>query len=140
MATETLDQQAQMALNSGRTFVWHEVYGPNTEASINFYTKALGFGTTSAEMEGFGTYHMLTKNGQPVAGVIGTAGNPRLSDVPPHWSTYISVDNVDETITKCQQLGATVEVPAMDVPTVGRMALIKDPQGAYVWIFKGEPK
>jgi|SRR5579862_7615927 len=137
MPTETQNQQA---INTGRTFVWHEVYGPSADASIDFYTKALDFGTTSMEMGNMGTYHMLTRDGQPVAGVIGTAGDPRMSDVPPHWSTYVSVDDVDARITKCVQCGATVEVPAMDVPTVGRMALIKDPQGAHVWIFKPEPQ
>lgn len=137
MATETMDQ---MAINNGRTFVWHEVYGASAEASIEFYTKALGFGTTTMEMGEMGPYHMLTRNGQPVCGVQGTANNPQLSDVPPHWATYISVDDVDATLVTCQQHGATVEVPAMDVPTVGRMALIKDPQGAHVFIFKGEPQ
>ena len=135
MPSETLDQHA---LNTGRTFCWHEVYGANAEASIEFYTKALDFGTTSMDMGPMGTYHMLTRNGQTVAGVVGTAGDPRISDVPPHWSTYIAVEDVDASVAKCLEHGASVEVPAMDVPTVGRMALIKDPQGAHVWLFRGE--
>ena len=36
------------------------------------------------------------------------------------------------------ELGATTGAPAMDVPTIGRMALIREPQGAHVWLFKGE--
>jgi len=137
MPTETQDQQA---LITGRTFVWHEVYGANAEASIDFYTEALGFGTTSMDMGPMGTYHMLTREGQGVAGIIGTANDPQMAEVPPHWATYLSVDDVDARVEKCVEHGGTLVVPAMDVPTVGRMALIHDPQGAHVWLFKGEPQ
>lgn len=129
--------QDQNLLNVGRTFVWHEIYGASSQASIDFYTEALDFGTTEMKMEGMGdfTYKMLTRNGMPVAGVMGTSEMPQLDQVPPHWATYISVDNVDERLAKCLSLGATTMVEPMDVPSVGRMALIKDPQGAVVWLF-----
>lgn len=135
MSTDTLNQQQ---LNVGRTFVWHEVYAPSTQASLDFYTQALGFGTESADMGPGGTYHMLTMNGAPVAGVISTE-DPMMAGVPPHWSTYLHVDDVDARIAKCEEHGGKVVVPAMDVPTIGRMALIQDPQGAHIWLFKGTP-
>lgn len=124
------------ALSTGRTFVWHEVYGPSIEAAVEFYTKALDFGVEKFEMGSHGTYTMLSKNGKSVAGVVSTNELPN-PDVPPHWATYIAVDDVDARLQKCKDLGATVVVPAMDVPTVGRMALIADPQGAHIWLFKG---
>ncbi|AIE86252.1 VOC family protein [Fimbriimonas ginsengisoli] len=127
-------------LNNGRTFVWHEVYGASSQASIDFYTSALDFGFTEMEMGSMGTYKMLTRNGIPVCGVLGTTEMEQIKDAPPHWATYLSVDDVDARLTKCQELGATVVVPAMDVPTVGRMALIMDPQGAHIWLFKGAPQ
>ena len=127
------------SLMQGRTFVWHEVYAPDTQASIDFYTKALGFGSTSMSMGEMGDYHMLTRDGQPVCGVISTT-EMKMDGVPPHWATYISVPDVDATLTAAQEHGATVVVPAMDVPTIGRMALISDPQGAHVWVFKPEPQ
>ena len=121
----------------GQTFCWHEVYGASSQASIDFYTKALGFGTTKHEM-GDMTYHMLTKNGVPVAGVLGT-DEMEMKGVPPHWAVYIAVDSVDQSLAKCQELGANVVVGPMDVPTVGRMVLITDPQGAHVWLFQSVP-
>ncbi len=136
MATETRDQQA---IATGRTFVWHEVYGASAQASLDFYTKALGFGTETMDMGPMGSYTMLTKNGTAIAGVIGTGDDPRMAGVPPHWSTYLAVDDVDESLKACVEHGATVEVQPMDVPTIGRMALIKDPQGAHIWIFTGTP-
>jgi predicted enzyme related to lactoylglutathione lyase len=43
---------------------------------------------------------------------------------------YITVDNADASAEKCTALGGKVLVPPMDVPTVGRMAVLQDPQGA----------
>jgi len=125
------------AIAQGKTFVWHEVYGPSADAAIDFYTKTLGWQTQEMDMGEMGTYKMLVANGMPICGVHGTAGNPMMQDVPPHWSTYIGVDDVDARLAKAKELGATVLVEPMDVPTVGRMALIQDPQGAAVWFFTG---
>ena len=127
----------QALLLQGRTFVWHEIYSANSDAIIDFYTKALDFGTAEMPMGDSFTYKMLTRDGKPVCGVMGTAGT-HMEGTPPHWSTYISVDDVDARLAKCLELGATTLVEPMDVPTVGRMALIKDPNGATVWLFKGE--
>lgn len=127
-----------MALLSGQTFVWHELYAPDAQKATDFYVNALDFGMTEHDMGEMGKYRMLTRNGQAVCGVLGTADNPQLNDVPPHWATYVAVDDVDARLAKCQQLGAKLVVPPMDIPSVGRMALISDPQGAHIWIFKSE--
>jgi len=60
-------------------------------------------------------------------------------DVPPHWAIYMAVDDVDAKVEEAVGLGSTLVVPAMDVPTVGRMALMSDPQGAHFWFFTPNP-
>lgn len=80
-------------------------------------------------------YTMLKVNGTSVAGVMETTG-PDMEHVPPHWAVYHAVDDVDARVAKCVELGATIVVPAMDVPNVGRMCLICDPQGAHLWLYK----
>jgi predicted enzyme related to lactoylglutathione lyase len=133
MDTQTQDQHS---INQGRTFVWHECYVPDVAQAIEFYTKALGFGTQEMPMAEMGTYTMLTRNGMAVGGIMSTS-QPMMEGVPPHWSTYLSVEDVDAAVTRCLGMGASVVVPAMDVPTVGRMCLISDNQGAHIWLFKG---
>jgi predicted enzyme related to lactoylglutathione lyase len=61
------------------------------------------------------------------------AGKP---GVPTHWLAYTSVENVDGAVEKAQSLGAEVLVPPMDIPNVGRMAILRDPQGAAFAPFK----
>lgn len=137
MATETYDDAA---LRQGKTFVWHELYTPDTEASKKFYQEALDMGSTEMPMGGAGSYTMLTRDGQAVCGMMAT-NTPEMQSmqVPPHWAVYLSVDDVDARLKKAQECGATLVVPPIEVPTVGRFALIADPQGAHIWLFKSNP-
>lgn len=127
-------RMSEHALAVGKTFPWHEVYTPNVQGTLDFYTSSLGWETESMDM-GQGPYHMLKANGTSVCGVFDSA---QANDAPPHWSTYIAVDNLDDRLAKCTANGATVVVPKMQVPTVGWMAMIADPFGAHVWLYQAE--
>jgi predicted enzyme related to lactoylglutathione lyase len=56
--------------------------------------------------------------------------------IPPHWLSYVSVENADETAAKAGEFGATVQLEPFDVMDVGRMAMIEDPTGAFVAIWQ----
>jgi hypothetical protein len=123
----------------GSTFIWHELSVPSAQKAIDFYTEAFGFTVKTMDIPGDNSgmkYHILERDGVGVAGVMGTEGAPGMDGVPPNWATFLSVDDVDARLAKCQELGATVVVPPMDIPTVGRMTLIADNQGAHFWLFK----
>ena len=126
-------QATQSAIAQGSNFVWHEVVTSDIEGAIAFYTSALDFGSLDMDMGEMGPYKMLTRNGVPICGLT-----ELHSGLTPHWATYLAVDDVDGRIAKAIELGATLLVPAMDVPTIGRMAMIKDPQGAALWLFRPE--
>ena len=84
------DTAREHALAEGTAFTWHELYVPDAEAGIRFYTEVLGWESQTMAMEG-GNYPMLVANGRPIAGVQATRGNPEMAGVPPHWATYIAV-------------------------------------------------
>jgi len=129
----------QFITTVGSTFIWHELYAPQGQPAIDFYTECLDFGSEDMDMGEMGKYRMLTKNGRGIAGVMGTSEMPDMKDVPPHWAVYLSVDDVDARLEKCKAKGAEVVVPPFDVPTVGRMTLMKDPFGAHIWLYKPAP-
>ena len=55
----------------------------------------------------------------------------------PGWVGYIGVDDVDATAGEITRLGGTVTMAPMDLPGVGRIALVSDPQGLSFYIMRG---
>ena len=52
--------------------------------------------------------------------------------MPPTWVPYVTVADVDALVKKVESLGGQVHMPPTDIPTVGRFAVIADPQGATI--------
>jgi len=57
---------------------------------------------------------------------------PQAEGTPPNWGGYVTVDDVDATARKAEELGAKILVPLTDIPNVGRFFVLQDPQGAVV--------
>jgi len=61
---------------------------------------------------------------------------PAKMGAPPHWIGHVQVDDVDATAALTRKLGGKVYKEPTDIPTVGRFAVLADPQGASIAIFK----
>ena len=79
-------------------------------------------------------YTMFKQNGQKSGGLM----QKQHEQAPPHWLAYVEVESVDASAKKAGELGATIVMPPMDIPTVGRIAIFQDPQGAALGIFQPE--
>lgn len=79
---------------------------------------------------GTGPYHVIKVGDTSIGGIVQTP--PGAEGMPPMWGCYVTVDDVDKTAERCQALGGKLLVPPMDIPTVGRMAVLQDPQGAVI--------
>ena len=55
---------------------------------------------------------------------------------PAQWIPYLYVDDVDATVKKTTKLRGKIAVLPFEVPTVGRIAVLVDPQGAVFGIIK----
>lgn len=114
------------------TFLWDEFLAADVEAAKAYYTEVFGWTTEAMDMGGAGTYTLFKRDGERVAGLM---KNP-AEKAPPHWLTYIATGDVDATIEQASALGATVYAPAMDIPGVGRFAVLGDPGGAAFGILQ----
>ena len=108
-------------------FSWSELTTTDPTAAAAFYGALLGWSVHEMGPE-MGAYRVVNVGNEGVAGIMGMP--PGAPPMPPHWGCYVTVTDVDTMLAKCAALGGKVLVPAMDVPTVGRMAVIQDPQGA----------
>ncbi len=108
-------------------FSWSELMTTDPKAAAEFYGSLFGWTVQTMDM-GTGPYHVVKAGDTSVGGIMGMP--PGEAPMPSAWGCYVTVDNVDETLARCTALGGKVLVPPMEVPTVGRMAVIQDPQGA----------
>lgn len=134
MAEATMEQMAQAI---GSTFVWHENMTPNAAECKSFYMNMFGFGGDQMDMGEMGTYHMLQSNGTSIAGIMEMNG-PEWEGIPPHWMIYFGVESADAATAKCESLGGSICQPPFDIPTVGRIAILKDKHGAVFGVFQPE--
>ncbi len=116
-------------------FFWNELHTSDPANALSFYETVLGFSHRSMDMGPGGTYHILSRGGVDRAGVTGDL----LSGARPHWLPYVFTDDVDATIARARQLGATIHAGPEDIPGVGRFAVLEDPTGAVLAIMKPLP-
>ncbi|MEP6915903.1 MAG: VOC family protein, partial [Acidobacteriota bacterium] len=111
-------------------FVWYDLLTPDPKRAEPFYTAVAGWGKET--WDGPMPYTMWTAGGTTIGGVMGMPPN---AEAPPHWLAYVSVPDVDASVTQAQSLGGRTLKPATDIPTVGRFAVLADPQGAEFALF-----
>lgn len=107
-------------------FSWSELMTPDRAAGAAFYSKLFGWSTEVRDM-GM-PYTLASLNGAPVAGMMDMVG----PGIPPNWSFYVTVDDVDALAARAVELGGKIQVQPMDVPDVGRFCGFFDPQGAFI--------
>lgn len=110
---------------------WSELMTTDVEGAKTFYGQLFGWTFEEAPMEN-GIYHVVKVNDEEVAGIMDMPEPAK--GMPPAWGLYITVDNVDAVAEKAPSLGATVHLPPMDIPEVGRFCVLQDPQGAFISI------
>jgi predicted enzyme related to lactoylglutathione lyase len=126
-----------MRTNGARSFIWHELMSRDPDASERFYNEVAGLEVRTVG-EGSQAYRMLLADGQPIGGLTG----PRPgSDVWPsggpegHWVGYLASADVDGGARRTAELGGEVLLGPLDVPGTGRVAVLRDPDGAVFGLF-----
>ena len=106
--------------NSG----WIGHSGPDANAAKAFYKDVLGWAINDMPMQDGSSYSAAVVGETPIGG---------FSPMPEEtgsWTIFFTAADVDASVAKATAKGATVIAPAMDMPGVGRIATLTDPQGA----------
>lgn len=109
---------------------WVDLGSPDPAAAADFYSGLFGWEVVDQGPDA-GGYRMALLRGRPVAGL----GPQQQPDIPPYWTTYISVSDADAVTKSVQAAGGQVFLEPMDVFEFGRMAVFADTTGApfSVW-------
>ena len=118
-----------MSTSSDRgLFVWHEVGTTDLRAGEDFYAKVAGWKAESWSQNP--SYKLFVARREAKAGLYLITETVNAVPTPPSWLSYIGTPDVDATVRQAVELGGKVIVSAYNVPSVGRMAHLQDPQGA----------
>jgi uncharacterized protein len=113
-------------------FVWHELMTTDPQAAAAFYSKVLPWKT---QPSGMPDYTLWVAGKTQTAGLMAQPESARQSGAPPSWLLYIGTPNVDATAADAERLGGKVLKAPADIPTVGRFAVLSDPQGGAFAVF-----
>ena len=119
-------------------FVHVELHTGDLKRAKEFYSKLFDWKLEDVPMPGGGTYTMI----QPGTGTGGGMTTSHAPGTPPHWLSYVGVDDVRAATRKAKDLGAKVVQDVMEVGEHGTMSVITDPTGATLalWQPKAEHK
>jgi len=117
------------------TVCWADLNTSDPEKAKQFYGALFGWKMAAAEHGPPGYFPI--QNGEDF---IGGLYSLEQRDIPPHWMIYFLVANVETAADKANGLGAEYVVRAQDIPQTGRMAILKDPQGAVFALLQPQPR
>jgi predicted enzyme related to lactoylglutathione lyase len=108
-------------------FSWAELLTTDPGAATEFYASLFGWKVEAMDMPQ-GKYHVVKAADTSIGGIMKMP--PDAPAMPPNWCPYVTVDDVDKAAQQCTSLGGKVMMAPTDIPNVGRMAVLQDPQGA----------
>lgn len=111
---------------------WADLYTNDLAGATRFYGDLFGW-TFQDQGPDFGHYHVISSQGLYVGGVMAQMPG---QEMPPAWTVFLAADDVDATVRRAVEAGATVVVEPMDVAGNGRMAQLTDPQGTYFGLWQ----
>jgi uncharacterized protein len=113
--------------------VWYELMTTDTAAAEKFYSNVVGW-TSAPFAESPDPYTIFKRRGD--VGVAGLMKRPDGMNMPPFWAMYVAVPKLEDAVAHITRLGGSGLSPVIDIPGVGRLQMMKDPQGAAFYIMQ----
>jgi hypothetical protein len=121
------------------SFIWYELMSPDPEGSKAFYDSVVDWNIGEGVPE-YNGYRMIGRSdGGFAGGLLPLTDEMQQHGARPAWLGYIYVEDVDATVALIERAGGKALMPAFEVPNVGRVAMVADPQGAPFYIMKPIP-
>lgn len=120
--------------------IWHDLITEDLESAKRFYGGMFDWTFEDTKAPSGQDYSVARSGNVYVAGML-TIASPEDGSNYSRWLPYISVSDVDETLSKVTAAGGSVAATARDV-NLGRVAAILDPEGAVIGLARsrfGDP-
>jgi len=118
-------------------FVWYELTTTDPEAATRFYEAVIGWTSRDGGFPGQ-SYTLLAAGSATVAGLLALPDGLVARGIPPHWTGYIGVGDLDGVLARIRLAGGTVHFGPEPIAGVGSLAVAGDPQGAVFSLLQPE--
>lgn len=118
------------AMQTHGAFSWCELMTKDIPAAVRFYQEVLGWEIEEAPFPDMTYFVIKDSRGAMVGGILATP--PEAAGTPPNWGAYVTVKDVDAATSAAEKAGGKILLPPREIPMVGRMSVIQDPQGAVL--------
>jgi predicted enzyme related to lactoylglutathione lyase len=113
--------------------IWYELMTTDADAAEAFYGAVLGWTAMRAPSPDM-DYRQWSIDGSGVGGMLALSKDAVAGGMTPMWAGYLFVADVDASCAGVVKAGGAVHMPANDIPGVGRIAMVADPQGALFYV------
>lgn len=127
---EAREEVGVRRVNEPGCLCWTELIASDLDAAERFYTELFGW---TSHRHRFGEYVEFTRDDEIAAGMLRTP--PGRGKAGSHWLPYFAVTDVDSAVQVARRHFGTILGRPMDIPLVGRSAVLRDPQGATFGVF-----
>jgi predicted enzyme related to lactoylglutathione lyase len=117
-------------------FIWYELITPDPDGAKAFYEAVMGWEVGPASPEHNGYREIRSGDGH-TGGMLPLTDEMRQHGARPAWLGYIGVDDVDRAVESIERGGGKELMPAWDIPGIGRIAMVADPQGVPFYVMRG---
>jgi predicted enzyme related to lactoylglutathione lyase len=123
--------------NAHGSFIWYELLTKDAKAAKAFYDGVVGWNIQAEAPPGGMDYRMIEAADGQAGGVMQLNADMLAGGAKATWLGYIGVQDVDASVAAVAAAGGQVHLPAFDIPDVGRLAMVTDPQGVPFYVMRG---
>jgi predicted enzyme related to lactoylglutathione lyase len=123
--------------NAHGSWIWYELLTADAGKAKAFYDSVCAWNIDAQPAPGGMDYRMINAADGAAGGVMQLNADMLAGGAKPTWLGYIGVDDVDASVAAVVAAGGQVQLPAFDIPEVGRLAMVTDPQGNPFYVMRG---
>jgi predicted enzyme related to lactoylglutathione lyase len=125
-----------MTADPNAAFHWVGLASSDPARACRFYSDVFGWRAELRVAGELGPCTVFRHGSTDTALVYGQTREARAAGVLPHWTPFVSSEDLEESLRRARQLGARVLRAPFTVPGLGCAAAVRDPVGGIVALWR----
>ena len=117
-------------VNVPGAMLWNELLTWDARASMDFYSRLLGWEFFTAECG----YIFIRNLGRNNGGILQL--DDSFGDLTTHWRTYFHSADINRAIELTRDQGGEIHIPKTEIPGEGHFSFVSDPAGAQFYLMQ----